>query len=83
MDELILEAIDLLGEAERPQWQASRYGGGRTGQDYSDPTGDTAVDPRRLALRAEVEATEAALERLSAARTRLRAALAAWAGEPV
>ena len=82
MDELILEAIDLLGDAERPQWQASRYGAGG-GQDYSDPTGDTAVDPRRLALRAEVEATEAALERLSAARTRLRAALAAWAGEPI
>lgn len=82
MDELILEAIDLLGEAEQPQWQASRYGA-RGGQDYSDPTGDTAVDPRRLALRAEVEATRTALERLSAARTRLRAALAAWAGEPI
>lgn len=83
MDDLVLEAIDLLGEAERPQWQASRYGGGRTRADRSDPTGDTVVDPRRLALRAEVKATEAALKRLSAARTRLRAALGAWAGEPV
>ena len=78
---LVAEAQELLDDSAEAQWLPSKYAS-RTDPTRSDPTGDTAVDPRRLALRAEVQATEAALQALSAARTRLREALAEWAGEP-
>ena len=82
---LMAEAQELLDDSAEEQWLPSRYMS-RTDPVRSDPTGDTTVDPRRLALRREVEATEAAAAlvtlRLSAARRRLKDALSAWAGEP-
>lgn len=72
-------------DAREEQWTSSRFNGPTT-PGRVDPTGDTAVDPRRLRLREAVEDADAAVadatERLGRAATRLREAYAAWAGDP-
>lgn len=88
LEELMVLADEvelLLEDSAEEQWEASRYGS-KGDTDYGDPTGDTVADPRRLALRAEVENAERTLmlvrDRVSAARTRLDRARERWAGDP-
>ena len=71
-----------LPDAYERQWSP---GGGRSpALDYSDPTGETAVDVRRLRVRTAVLAAERRIEEVTAevaaAEQELAAALAAWTG---
>lgn len=88
--ESALNLHTLLPDAYEYQWRPATFrtdrdGGPRPkGGPPSDPTGETAVDPRRLRLRAAVIASERELEEaagaLDAAAGRLRVALEAWRG---
>lgn len=91
--EVVEAALDLyaiLPDAYEYQWRpgalhSDREGGPRgKGGPPADPTGETAVDPRRLRLRAAVIQSERELEDarddLAAAAGRLRTALEAWRG---
>lgn len=84
------EVASLLAEAEHVQWSPAPVlrprdeGGSRAAGTVSDPTSDTATDPRRLALREEVEDAARAVQKstktLLAAHKHLGDALDAWAG---
>lgn len=79
-----------LNEAEAVQWQASpvpkpREDVVRNAGGHGDPTGDAALDPRRLALREAIEDTRADVEelagRLRAHRENVYAVLARYLGD--
>ncbi|MBT2499787.1 hypothetical protein J7E25_11845 [Agromyces sp. ISL-38] len=88
------EALALasrLHDAHPLQWEAPQLGSYRSTDPAldglsKDPTGHTAVDPRRLALRVAVVAAELRLEEsvsaMKAARAELDEALRRWQGEP-
>lgn len=82
---------DVLEDGEAYQWHpsptkgaSSAEGGRASGGPPSDPTGDAVTDPRRLRLRAEVDAAHRALalaqQTVEVATRRLSRALDAWAG---
>lgn len=75
---------DLMEDAHDDQWAKSRLTAG-TDAGHSDPTGDTATDPRRLALREEYRRAEGAVtlatQHVTAATTRLTEAHNRWSGE--
>lgn len=91
--EVAAEALALaqvLGQAEAIQWSPSMTPQPREDTSerakgvHSDPTLATVIDERRLAVRAEVEATHALLHSYAAAaraaRAKLAHALARWEG---
>lgn len=73
-----------LPSAFERQWDPARVRAA-DGPTHADPTGETAVDPRRLALRARVIAAERSVEEATAkvqeVEAHLRHALDAWVGE--
>lgn len=81
----------LASSAEGIQWERSHRPTPRDDADrkaaggHGDPTGDTALDPRRQELREAVEGAALALEDTIAkarqAHTALEAAVASWHGE--
>ena len=79
------DLVALLPTAYERQWTPARVQT-RVGSPplHADPTGETATDPRRLKVRAEVLAAERAVEETAAtlreARARLGSALEGWAG---
>lgn len=70
--------------AEEIQWDASPTGHPRGSTSYSDPTGDVVADPKRLAVREQVEEARARLmeaaEAARAANAALTAAIEEWQG---
>ena len=81
--ELALRLASALSTVEDAQHQRSQSGT-RSASLVSDPTGDTAVDPRRLALRAAAIHAEMTLERSAQALERtlrqLERATDRWSG---
>lgn len=84
--EAIREVAALLPTAYERQWNPARVQT-RVGTPplYSDPTGETATDPRRLRVRAAVIESEREIEEATATvratTARLRHALDAWVGD--
>lgn len=78
--DMLTEAGELLEDTLDQQWEMSRYGT-TTNSGHGDPTGDTVVDPRRLALREARDDVLHFLEELGTARTHLREAMRRWAGD--
>lgn len=93
--EVAEEALSLaliLGEAEAVQWSPSYTSKPRedtverSSGEHADPTLATVVDEKRLAVRANVEASYRALrdavQTLQKCRRSIERALDAWQGEP-
>ena len=78
------DLADLMLDVGEDQWTKSRLSSG-TEAGHSDPTGDTATDPRRLALREEYIRAQATLTltlgHVTAATRRLTDAHSRWSGE--
>lgn len=79
------EITNLLEDGTERQWTPGLLKSGTAPAHAHDPTGEIAVDPRRLRLRLAVMEAErelhATLDNLSKSRRHLADALTAWSGE--